>query len=87
MNLAMLVQLDQSPLWANATTAGITKASLTGPGAAPIPAADSRGLDDMSAAIVALAPVAATGLAPMRDALASVGSSCRSCHAAYPEVN
>ena len=81
MNLAMLAQLDQSQLWPSGGAAAITRASLTVSGTVPA----ARSLDDMAQAIVALAPVAATGLEPMQLALAKVGGSCRACHADYPK--
>lgn len=83
MNLAMLAQLDQSSLWPATATSGIARPSLALPGA---PSPEHRALDDMAASIIALAPVAATGVEPMRLALADVGQSCRSCHESYPEI-
>ncbi len=82
-NLATVAQLDQTKLWPEARNRGIariTLASVMGT------AARSRALDDMSEAIMRLSAVAATGVEPMRAALADVNQSCSTCHAAYPDA-
>lgn len=83
MNLAMLAQLDQSSFWPAAAASGIAHPGLALPGA---PSPENQALDEMAKTIMALAPVAATGIEPMRLALAGVDQSCRACHESYPEI-
>ncbi len=82
-NLALLVQLDQAPLWMSGADRSFAETSLTLPKAFEDAGAIDKGLSGLATAVAALAPVAGDGLEPMKAAFAPVGGTCKDCHDAY----
>jgi len=82
-NMALLVQLDHTKLWAPGADRSFSDASLTLPKAFEDPGAVGKGMAGLTDAVAALVPVAGTGLDPMKAALDPVGKACKACHDAY----